>query len=93
MTPYIFKLSNGDLGIRHEAGSRNLNDGELQGPYKTETIYNVPPGSNWEYWIKQELAKYEHDLQGPGNAPAPIPVPGPPVPLNLVFQGTGIIAP
>lgn len=86
VTPYVFQLADGELGIRHESGSRSINDGELRGPYKGETVYPVPAGSNWEAWIKQELAKYVADLQ-PGASPGPAPGP-----LTLKGQFSGVIA-
>lgn len=68
MTPYVFQLDNGGFGIRHESGSRSINDGELAGPYKSEVVYKIPKGSNWEAWVLMELAKYENDLN-PSSAP------------------------
>lgn len=74
MTPYVFKLASGAVGIRHEAGARHVNDGELTGPLKGEIIYDVPQGSNWEFWIAKELNKYERELDPPVvNVNVPIP--------------------
>lgn len=74
VTPYVFKLASGAYGIRHESGSRHLNDGELTGPFKNEPVYDVPAGSNWESWINDELGKYVDDLH-----PVPLAVEFPPV--------------
>lgn len=62
MTPYVFKLADGGLGIRHESGARSVNDGELQGPLKAEVVWDIPAGSNWEAWIKKELGRYVREL-------------------------------
>jgi len=62
MTPYVFQLANGGLGIRYEAGSRSINGGELEGPLHGEIVHLIPANSTWEYWVLQELAKYEREL-------------------------------
>src|SRR5882724_1844563 len=50
MEPYVFQLANGGFGIRHEAGSRSMNDGEKERPYKDEKVWQIPKDSNWEFW-------------------------------------------
>lgn len=85
MKPYVFKLANGDVGIRSELGSRAANLGELEpaGPLFGETIYDIPKDSNWEYWVTKELKKYERDLDAPpvGTFPSKIT-------LNSTGEGT-----
>ena len=83
MTPYVFQLANGGIGIRHESGSRSLNSGELEGPLKGETVYSVPESSNWEYWIIKELNKYQSDLEPKA------PVGGIVAPTKMIFRGEG----
>lgn len=91
MTPYIFKLADGSLGIRHESGSRSINDGEMSGPFKGETVYDVPAGSNWEAWIRDELAKYTTDLDPPQPQPVDVRVTIPP--LHVDTHTTGTVSP
>jgi hypothetical protein len=81
VTPYVFKLADGSIGIRHESGARHVNSGELEGPLNGERVWPVPALSAWEDWIKRELAQYERELDA---TPAP---PGGPLPVSG-FVGT-----
>lgn len=83
ITPYLFKLASGDVGLRHESGSRGVNLGEVEGPFQGETVYDIPADSYWEHWIKLELAKYANDLAL--SVPTPQPAP---VPLRVTLEGT-----
>jgi hypothetical protein len=78
VTPYVFKLADGSIGIRHESGARHVNSGELEGPLTGERVWPVPALSAWEAWIKRELAQYERELDAPTPAPpgGPLPVSG-----------------
>jgi len=85
LTPYVFQLADGGIGIRHESGSRSVNAGELEGPLAGETVHQIPKGSNWEGWVLKELAKYQRDLD-----PAAVPtVVFPPQQVHL----TGTVGP
>lgn len=67
MKPYLFELPGGGVGVRDTTGSRSINAEEIAegGPYVSEKVWKVPPGSNWEAWIRAELAKYERELDPP----------------------------
>lgn len=84
MKPYVFKLASGDTGIRNESGSRAANLGELEpnGPLFGEVVYDIPAGSNWEFWITKELKKYERELD-----PQEVTLTVPPGTIPTKFSG------
>lgn len=69
MKPYLFRLADGGLGVRDTTGTRPLNGGEIEGPFAGERVWDVPKDSNWEGWIRRELAKYERELDPPAGGP------------------------
>lgn len=60
---YLFKLPNGDYGLRGPTGSRRVSGEEFgQTVPPREEARQVVAGSNEEYWIMKELAAYDRAL-------------------------------
>lgn len=64
---YLFKLHDGTIGERNTQGSRGVNSNEILegGPFFGQKIWDVPKGSAWEVWVRDELAAYQRLLYAP----------------------------
>lgn len=65
--PYLFKLPDGNVGLRDVTGSRPISHGELIGPFADETEWPRWPitaaDTSWKLLCEQELAKYYRELE------------------------------
>jgi hypothetical protein len=61
---YLFRLANGDYGLRGPSGSRRVSGEELDSGLvgKREDAWRVPEGTNAAHWIKRELAAYDRSV-------------------------------
>lgn len=59
MIDYIGRLTNGDYFVRGGGSARRVNAEEMEGVYAGLKVYDVPAGTNWAYWVGQELKAYD----------------------------------
>ena len=64
MIDYIGRLDGGIYFVRGGGAARRVNQEELDGVYAGLKVYDVPAGSNWEYWVGQELKAYDRATAG-----------------------------